>query len=312
MFIQVRCFYVEGDCSMNGILPLWKPKGMTSHDCVMKIRTLFGTKKVGHTGTLDPEVEGVLGICIGEGTKLVPYLTKGSKTYLAEVTLGSATETEDAHGEVVDEQPVTRLISKKEIEDTLQQFIGEIKQIPPMYSAIRVDGKRLYEYARANEYVERPERIVHISSLVMQGEYDDVNRRFAMEVTCSQGTYIRTLCVDIGKKLGYPAYMSSLVRTETSSFTKNDAITFSELTSAKENGELQKYVHPLLRGIGDMEQVEVDASTQKKVYHGNKLPIPPTIQTFPFAYVREGQLLAIYDKHPTEHDVSKPVRVFNF
>ena len=285
---------------------------MTSHDCVMKIRTIFGTKKVGHTGTLDPEVEGVLGICIGEGTKLVPYLTKGSKTYIAEVTLGSATETEDAYGKIVHQQPVTRSISKQEIQEALQQFVGEIKQIPPMYSAIRVNGKRLYEYARANEYVKRPERIVHITSIIMQGEYDEANTCFSMEVTCSQGTYIRTLCVDIGKMLGYPAHMSSLVRTEASSFTKEEAISFSELTSVKENGELDTCLYPLLRGIEAMEQVEVDASTQKKVYHGNKLPIPPAVRTFPFAYVREGQLLAIYEKHPTEHGIGKPVRVFNF
>lgn len=285
---------------------------MTSHDCVMRIRTLFGTKKVGHTGTLDPEVEGVLGICIGEGTKLVPYLTKGSKTYMAEVTLGSATETEDAHGQIVEQKPVTRSISKDEIQKTLQRFVGEIKQIPPMYSAIRVDGKRLYEYARANESVQRPVRHVYITSITMQGDYDEENKSFSMEVTCSQGTYIRTLCVDIGKMLGYPAHMSALVRTETSSFTKDEAITFSELASAKKNGDLQQYLYPLLRGIGQMEQIEVDASTQKKVYHGNKLPIPLTVRTFPFAYIRAGQLLAIYEKHPIEDGVVKPVRVFNF
>lgn len=296
---------------MNGILPLWKPKQHTSHDCVMRIRTLFQTKKVGHTGTLDPEVEGVLGICIGQATKLVPYLTKGSKTYVAKVTLGTATETEDAHGNVIREQTVDRAVTDKEINNVIEQFIGEIVQIPPMYSAIRVNGKRLYEYARANEYVERPERKVNIQSISLLDTYDDVTNSFSIEVTCSQGTYIRTLCVDIGAKLGYPSHMSALVRTEASSFSEKDAITFSQLQHAKESGTLHEYLYPLQRGIGEMEQVEVDEVTSSRIHHGNKLPTPPTVQTFPFAYVFQNKLLAIYENHPSEDGIVKPVRVFN-
>src|SRR5690625_5018629 len=143
---------------MDGIIPLWKPKGMTSHDCVAKIRRIYGTRKVGHTGTLDPMVEGVLPICINRATKIVPYLTAMSKTYDAEIKLGTATETEDAQGEIVEQKNVSHPPNLSEIDDVLQSFQGTIIQIPPMYSAVRVKGKRLYEYARAKEIVERPKR----------------------------------------------------------------------------------------------------------------------------------------------------------
>lgn len=296
---------------MNGILPLWKPKGMTSHDCVMRIRSLFKTKKVGHTGTLDPEVEGILGICIGRATKLVPYLTKGSKTYIAEVTLGRSTETEDAHGDTVDDKHVDPHPTLEEIEQTLQMFTGEITQVPPMYSAVRVNGKRLYEYARANEYVERPNRQVTIHSIERIGVYAEETASFSIQVTCSEGTYVRTLCVDIGAQLGYPAHMSALVRTEASAFTEKQAISFATLQQAEESGTLNQLLYPLQYGIGDMEQVEVDATTRQMIYHGNKLPTPSSVEVFPFAFVYEEELLAIYDRHPTEAGVVKPVRVFN-
>lgn len=296
---------------MNGILPLWKPKGMTSHDCVLRIRTLFNTKKVGHTGTLDPDVEGVLGICINQATKLVPYLTEGYKTYTAEVTLGTTTETEDASGAVVEQKEIDRHITNEEIQEILERFLGNIVQVPPMYSAVSVGGKRLYEYARANEYVERPKRNVTIYSLSMIRDYDEDLHSFSIEVTCSQGTYIRTLCVEIGEALGYPAHMSSLVRTEASTFSTEETISFEQLNEAKEKGTLQNFLYPLQRGIGEMEQVEVDAPTRDRIYHGNKLPIPSSVNSFPFAYVYEDRLLAIYEKHPSKENVVKPVRVFN-
>src|SRR5690625_4354090 len=214
---------------MNGILPLWKPKGMTSHDCVMRVRHIFQTKKVGHTGTLDPNVEGVLVICIGEATKIVSFLTSLQKTYIAECSLGVATETEDVDGKIIEKKQVKTPILKQEIDRVLQSFMGEITQVPPMYSAVRVKGKRLYEYARENEEVERPLRRVKIYELTNLSTEKEIRDKFKMKVTCSAGTYIRTLCVDIGKKLGYPAHMSHLVREEASSFTSEETVTFEEL-----------------------------------------------------------------------------------
>ncbi len=284
---------------------------MTSHDCVLRLRSIFKTRKIGHTGTLDPEVEGVLGICIGRATKLVPYLTKGSKTYIAEVTLGSSTETEDASGKIIEKQQVDPHPTAEEINQTLQLFTGEITQIPPMYSAIRVNGKRLYEYARANEDVERPKRQVTIHSIKQIGAYVEQMASFSIQVTCSEGTYIRTLCVDIGAQLGYPAHMSALVRTKASTFTEKQAISFATLKEAEERGKLDQFLYPLRYGLGEMEQVEVDAKMRQMIYHGNKLPTPSHVRTFPFAYIHQEELLAIYDKHPTEENVVKPVRVFN-
>src|SRR5690625_3680229 len=143
-------------CMMNGILPLWKPRGMTSHDCVARIRKIFGNRKVGHKGTLDPEVEGVLAICNWQATKVVPILTAMKKTYIVECALGKSTDTEDAYGKTIEETTIDRPLAIETINQTLALFRGEITQIPPMYSAVRVNGKRLYEYARANEEVERP------------------------------------------------------------------------------------------------------------------------------------------------------------
>lgn len=296
---------------MDGILPLWKPKGLTSHDCVMKIRKLYQTRKVGHTGTLDPEVEGVLGICIGKATKIVPYLTSLEKTYIAECSLGAATETEDATGKVINEVEIENPPTANEIEAALKQFRGDITQIPPMYSAVRVNGKRLYEYARANEEVERPLRNVHIHNLIHLDQESNDLKKFAMEVTCSAGTYIRTLCVDIGKELGYPAHMSSLVRTEASSFSASETVTFADVESAKENNREDELLVPIVRGLQHMDKLEVDQETKKKVGHGRKLPTPSSgLKTNPFLIMSDDELLAIYQIHPDHPNEIKPVRVF--
>jgi len=296
---------------MDGILPLWKPKGMTSHDCVIKVRNIFHTKKVGHTGTLDPNVEGVLVICIGEATKIVQYLTPLNKTYIAECYLGISTETEDAEGKVIDREPITKPITKQEIDHVLKSFTGEIIQVPPMYSAVRVKGKRLYEYARANEYVERPKRKVNIYELINLAETKEILKKFKIKVTCSAGTYIRTLCVDIGKKLGYPAHMSHLVRIEANSFTAKETVTFEEMYEAKQANRLSKLLLPLIRGLKHMDFIQVDDQQKMKVLHGQKLPRPERpLNTNPFSILSNQQLLAIYKIHPDNDQVIKPVRVF--
>lgn len=141
---------------MEGILPLWKERGLTSHDCVFKLRKILHMKKIGHSGTLDPDVDGILPICVGRATKVVEFLTDSGKVYEGEITLGYSTTTEDASGEIVDLTPVEKVLSNELIDSTMQTFIGEITQIPPMYSAVKVNGKRLYEYARNGETVERP------------------------------------------------------------------------------------------------------------------------------------------------------------
>lgn len=297
---------------MDGILPLWKPKGMTSHDCVSKIRRLFHTKKVGHTGTLDPEVEGVLAICIGHATKIVPYLTAAKKTYIAECKLGIATDTEDAHGAIIEEKKIEHPPSNRDIEDVLTLFQGDITQIPPMYSAVKVKGKKLYEYARADEAVERPSRQVTIYDIQqLPSEHRDPTS-FRMKVVCSQGTYIRTLCVDIGKKLGYPAHMSQLTRIEAGSFTKEETVTFAEIEEAVQNNKEHELLYPLLRGLTQLDRFSVDQESKIKVLHGQKLERPRIeLKTDPFLILYEDQLLAIYQVHTENPKLIKPVRVFN-
>jgi tRNA pseudouridine55 synthase len=297
---------------MNGILPLWKPKGMTSHDCVMKIRKIFGTRKVGHTGTLDPEVEGVLVICIGQATKVVPYLTAMDKSYIAECSLGEATETEDAHGDVVERKLVIHPPSRQDIEHVLHSFRGEITQIPPMYSAVKVNGKRLYEYARENKYVERPSRQVMIYKLTQLQNQMDNTGKFKIKAVCSAGTYMRTLCVDIGKKLGYPAHMSDLVRVEACSFKAEETVTFADLEEAKQLDNLNDLLVPIAKSLEFLDSMHVNEEVAVKVLNGQKLTKPDKgLTTEPFLITFNQQLLAIYETHPEHPEQIKPVRVFN-
>lgn len=294
---------------MNGILPLWKPKGMTSHDCVGKIRRLFRTKKVGHTGTLDPEVEGVLPICIGQATKIVPYLTETKKVYIAELSLGTSTDTEDGQGSILEKKEVSHIPSTGEIETVLERFRGQIIQTPPMYSAVKVNGKKLYEYARANETVERPKREVTIHQLQLLGLNEN---RIKFRVVCSKGTYIRTLCVDIGQSLGYPAHMSDLVRTETGSFSQEETVTFDQIEDKVKLEQETNLLLPMIRGLSHLDRFSVDAETCKKVLFGQKLPKPMIdLKTKPFIILYQEEILAIYQQHPDKTDQIKPVRVFS-
>lgn len=295
---------------MEGILPLWKPKGMTSFDCVAKCRRYFNTKKVGHTGTLDPEVEGVLPICIGNATKVVPFLTDTKKVYLGTVALGTTTETEDATGKVMESKEVIHMPTKTEIENTLQKFQGVIKQIPPMYSAVKVNGKKLYEYARANEKVERPVREVFIHDIQLLNADADKNT-FDLYVECSKGTYIRTLCVDIGKDLGYPAHMSKLERVKTGSFSKKNTVTFAMIEEAAAENKQEKLLRPISEGLNHLLQKEVNEELKIRIKNGQKLDVTNAPKAEgPFVFTNNQEVLAIYDSHPEKPDQIKPLRVF--
>ena len=297
---------------MNGIIPLYKPKGMTSHDCVAKMRRLLKIKKIGHTGTLDPSVEGVLPICVGEATKIIPFLLPLKKVYIADVFLGKSTTTEDADGEIVLEKKVETPPTNEEIHTALRQFQGEIKQVPPMYSAIKVKGKKLYEYARENKEIERPSRTVTIYKIERLITESETNNPFRMKVTCSKGTYIRTLCVDIGKSLGYPAHMSYLQRTETDGITLAETVTFEQIEEAIHLGEIDTIFLPIERGLNHLAIYRVDEAVKRKVLQGQKLPLPKQLlKSEPFIIMHENELLAIYEKHPINKSEIKPVRVFN-
>lgn len=294
---------------MEGILPLWKPKGMTSHDCVMKVRKLYQTKKVGHTGTLDPDVEGTLPICIGQATKIVPFLTDTKKTYIATLKLGIATDTEDASGNIIEEKKIHNYPTTEMVEKVLSSYIGTITQIPPMYSAVKVNGKKLYEYARENIEVERPERKVRIYEIELLSEITDC---IQIKVVCSKGTYIRTLCVDIGKDLGYPAHMKDLVRIETGAFSKKNSVTFDRIEKAVANGEQNRLLLPITKGLEHLDTLRVNEEVKNRVLNGQKLPKPKQeLLSDPFMILYQEQLLAIYQTHPKNKYQIKPVRVFS-
>lgn len=286
---------------------------MTSHDCVVKMRKLLHIKKVGHTGTLDPEVEGVLPICIGEATKIIPFLAHLKKEYIANVTLGTTTTTEDSEGEVVLEKPVTSVPTRDDIAHVLQSFTGTIQQTPPMYSAVKVNGKKLYEYARQNIEVDRPTREITIHDIAQTHPNERMgNDTFQMKVLCSKGTYIRTLCVDIGEELGYPAHMSYLIRTQSDAFTLNETVTFEDIELAIEKAEFTSLLQPVERCVAALEGMEVDEKQKDKVLQGQKFVLPNDLPTMrPFKMMYENKLLAMYDLHPTKENEIKPVRVFN-
>ena len=219
---------------MDGIINVNKPLGITSHDVVYRLRKILNIKKIGHTGTLDPDAEGVLPMCIGRGTKLAEELTAKEKQYLAELTLGIVTDTQDISGEILESYDVS--LGEEEIKSAIMSFVGDIEQIPPMYSAIKVDGKKLYELAREGKNVELAPRPVTIFNIEILN-IDITNKKVEFLVDCSKGTYIRTLCHDIGKKLGCGGVMSALKRTRSGNFKIENAFSLEEIEDMANNND---------------------------------------------------------------------------
>ncbi len=250
---------------LNGIINIYKKKGYTSHDVVAKARGILRERKIGHTGTLDPEAEGVLPLCIGGATKAVPYLTEADKCYEAEVILGETTTTEDATGEILQRYEVN--VTKEQVEEVISSFVGDYIQTPPMYSAIKVNGVRLYELARQGIVVERPSRQVKIYACELIEWIDE--KRFRIRVQCSKGTYIRTLCTDIGEALGCGAHMGYLLRTKVGAFTLNESLTLEELEANKEN--ILPYIKNLDLLFDEYPKVTINELGKKFLRNGNAL-----------------------------------------
>ena len=221
---------------MDGIIIINKTKGCTSHDIVYKIKKILN-EKVGHTGTLDPMAQGVLPILIGKGTLLSKYLINHDKKYIVELQLGTKTETADSEGQIIEEQPVKKeKLSEKNIIKILQTFIGKQEQIPPIYSAIKVNGKKLYEYARKGQQVELKPRQIEIYNIKLIN-YSTEKKQIKFEVFCGKGTYIRSLCEDIATKFGTVGYMKSLKRTQVGNFKIEDSITIEDLNKILEENK---------------------------------------------------------------------------
>ena len=290
---------------LSGIINLKKEAGMTSHDAVFKLRKMLKEKKIGHGGTLDPDVTGVLPIAVGKATRLIEYMQEEGKIYEGEITLGFSTTTEDVSGEVVEVTPVSPDLSQEMVDQAMADFVGQIVQIPPMYSAVKVDGRKLYEYARAGQEVERPKRTIEISSfertspLVAEGDLV----RFTFRVKCGKGTYVRTLSVDLGAKLGYASHMSKLERTGSAGLTLDDALTLAEISDLVEKEDFS-FLRPLELGIGDLPTVELTSEQVTEVSFGRRISLETDVDLF--AAFHQGKLIAILERRG---DLYKPRKV---
>ena len=266
---------------MNGVINIYKEKNCTSFHAVHVIRKITGEQKVGHTGTLDPDATGVLPICLGKATKLVDFLMDTDKEYKAELLFGRETDTLDAGGQTLKEMPASeaasKLGSKENIGAAINSFIGEIEQLPPMYSAVKVDGVKLVDAARKGKEIERSPRKVKIYE-IRDLKVDDGLLRATFTVRCSKGTYIRTLCEDIGRKLGVPACMGELERTESSGLGIDTAITLDEARKLAEEGALSKYVIPTDRFLSKYPPLTVRKWAVKRLEQGNQMNPPDFVK----------------------------------
>ena len=253
---------------IHGIINVYKEKGFTSHDVVAKLRGIVGQKKIGHTGTLDPDATGVLPVCLGKATKLCDLLTDKDKTYEAVMLLGMTTDTQDIKGRILEEKSTETLTADK-VREVIRSFIGDYDQIPPMYSALKVNGKKLYELAREGKVVERKARPVKILDIrIIEMDLP----RVRMEISCSKGTYIRTLCHDIGEKLGCGGCMESLLRTKVSRFELKDSMKLADIEKAKNEGRTEEIILPLDEVFVEYPKIIVTGRQAQLAYNGNPFP----------------------------------------
>ncbi|MCI9180896.1 MAG: tRNA pseudouridine(55) synthase TruB [Lachnospiraceae bacterium] len=263
----------------HGVINVYKEPGFTSHDVVAKLRGILKQKKIGHTGTLDPAACGVLPVCLGQGTRIADMLTEKKKTYEAVLLLGQETDTQDTTGEVLARCPVN--VSEEEVRRTAASFIGPQKQVPPMYSALKVEGKKLYELARAGKEVERPARDIQIDELTMNWIKLP---RVGMTVTCSKGTYIRTLCYDLGKALGCGGCMEKLTRTRVERFLIQDSLTLSQIETLRDENRVEEIILPI-EAMFDGPRAIANEAGNKKLINGN----PVAAEDFAFILREDGQ-----------------------
>ena len=257
---------------MDGIINIYKETGFTSHDVVAKLRGILHMKKIGHTGTLDPEAEGVLPVCLGSATRLCDMLTDKIKEYRAVVRFGIATDTEDMTGEIIEELPV--LAGEGELKAVLPEFLGEQEQVPPMYSAIKVEGKKLYELAREGKVIERKGRPIVIYDIVLHKvETDDFGHLVEAELTvvCGKGTYIRSLCRDIGKTLGTCASMKSLLRTRSGSCYLSESLKLFEVEALRDAGSLEEHIVTVEQVFADCKAFQMKPEWDKLLLNGNHI-----------------------------------------
>ncbi|NLL76508.1 MAG: tRNA pseudouridine(55) synthase TruB [Clostridiales bacterium] len=295
----------------NGIINVYKEAGFTSHDVVAKLRGILKQKKIGHTGTLDPDAVGVLPVCLGSGTKLCDMLTDMSKEYRAEFMLGKVTDTQDISGKLLSEKRVN--VTAPQTEAVIRSFVGVYEQIPPMYSAIKVDGKKLYQLAREGKEVERKARPVRIDYITIEKlELPEVE----MTVGCSKGTYIRTLCHDIGQKLECGAVMTRLERTRVGEFALEKSLRLSQIEEAVKEDIIERYILPVEEVFLDYRAVAVQAKFRKLIDNGNSFYAGMTIEKGSYndkepvrVYNDDGKFYGIFE-YCLQEERFKPVKMF--
>ncbi len=297
----------------DGVINVYKEKGFTSHDVVAKLRGILKQKKIGHTGTLDPDAEGVLPVCLGKGTRLCDVLTDRTKSYRAVLLLGLETDTQDGGGQVLARcgQEELAALDEERVREAVMSFAGPYDQIPPMYSALKVNGQKLCDLARAGKTVERKARPVEIFSIkIEKAELP----RLTIAVECSKGTYIRTLCHDIGRKLGVGGCMEALLRTRSGSFTLDTALTLSRIEELRDEGALEKYIVPVEEMFPDWPKVRMKKEFDRLAENGNPFRpeqavaaegIPDRIRL----YTSEGRFIGTYG-YRQEKDRYQPIKIF--
>jgi tRNA pseudouridine55 synthase len=302
--------------TLEGILPVIKPVDFTSHDVVAKVRGILGIRRIGHTGTLDPKVTGVLPLCIGRATRVVEYIQDLPKQYEAELTIGLATDTEDMTGKITAQVDKVEIITS-DVENVIAQFIGVIDQVPPMYSALKIDGKRLYALAREGQIVERKSRQVEIYQIeLISSNLELAHPQIKFRVTCSKGTYIRTLCADIGQALGYPAVMSELVRTATGPITLEQCLTLTELADLAKQDKVHTRVIATDTAIAHIPSWHVSEQEALHALQGKTIYPVAT----PYSFTTKEELLRLYSptnsflgifRWHAEQNKITPEKVFN-
>lgn len=294
----------------SGIINVYKEKGFTSFDVVAKLRGILKTKKIGHTGTLDPDAEGVLPVCIGRATKVCDLLTDKDKVYEAVMLLGVETDTQDTSGETLKELPVH--VTEEGLRDAILAFVGDYDQVPPMYSALKVNGKKLYELAREGKVIERKARRVHIFSIEIQ---EICLPRVRMSVHCSKGTYIRTLCHDIGQMLGCGGCMEKLLRTKVGVFELQDTLKLSEIDALAKEGIVEEKIISVDALFADYPSFSTAEAFDVVVHNGNRVEKrmfaekPCAKEERLRVYDSKGEFIGIYEYSPERKDY-KPVKMF--
>lgn len=307
----------------NGVINIYKERGFTSHDVVAKLRGILKQKKIGHTGTLDPDAEGVLPVCLGKGTKLCDMLTDRDKAYEAVLLLGQSTDTQDTSGTILETAEVT--VSEEQVREAIESFIGHYEQVPPMYSALKVNGQKLCDLARAGKEVERKARPVEIYGIDI---LDMDLPRVRMSVSCSKGTYIRTLCHDIGERLGCHGCMEKLLRTKAGQFLLDGSIKLSEVEKLRDEDRLKEVILPVDQVFKECPAAVLKEECSKLGYNGNPFRKDDAIfsgtgatdagtpgKETPEAggrvrvYDHSGQFIGIYEFRP-EQKLYRPIKMF--